>query len=405
MFSDTTLDPARVSEDWQSGDGRTRQRAFDITSVVEGMTRSCSRPLGAIFACAAFGIRMASGAPTDAATEPIRIIYSAPPSCPDDAFFFGQIRARTNRVRRDDDVVGARQVMVTVTASPTGVRGHLELRAANSETSVREVSGRQCEQVVSALAFVAAMGIDPQASLLPLGGAPAPDELTRDGASVEQLPPAVPRPDQPSLPPQTGAASTPAPPQREQARATPRPALETRNAVQWSSMIGVDASSLVNLLPAPAWGGRVWFELHQRSATKLLSPSGRVSLGGFATVSHALGPGKAQFQLATARFDGCPVHWPVRSVWQVEPCATLEAGALFGQGAWVASPSANATTHFAAGLLGRSSLAVSSRFRVELEVALVAPIARVRLVFDDRSVYTSPAVTVNVAIGIGMNFL
>ena len=89
--------------------------------------------------------------------EPIRLVYSAPASCPDAAAFFAGVtaRARASRVESGD----AREFRVTIEETPDGATGTLVIDAAG----LREVSGRTCGETAAALALVAAIAIEQRA--------------------------------------------------------------------------------------------------------------------------------------------------------------------------------------------------------------------------------------------------
>ena len=75
------------------------------------------------------------------------------------------MRARAPRVQIVADETGRRDVSVTIKAGPQGTVGRLEVRAPDGTATVREVRGASCEAVASAQALVAALTLDPDASL------------------------------------------------------------------------------------------------------------------------------------------------------------------------------------------------------------------------------------------------
>src|SRR5262245_6869579 len=95
--------------------------------------------------------------------EPVRVSYRAPAGCPSEERFWGEIAARTDRVRKAQGVEPARSFSVVVDAGPSGSRGVLESTDVSGATTRREVTGEDCPEVVSALALIAALTVDTQA--------------------------------------------------------------------------------------------------------------------------------------------------------------------------------------------------------------------------------------------------
>ncbi|AKU95270.1 hypothetical protein AKJ09_01934 [Labilithrix luteola] len=266
-------------------------------------------------------------------------------------------------------------------------RGRLDVHPTDGEVSSREVAGRKCNEVMSALAFVAALGIDPNASLT---STEPPDES--DEEAPENPPSVV---EEPKLPPPPSEAAP--------ARRTSPPIVRPEPRA-WNAFVGVDATTLIGILPVPAWGGRLWFDARARQKSSLFAPAFRASLGGAATVEHAIGPGMARFQLVTMRLDACPVRW-TRTWWSAEPCAFLEGGVLFGQGIRSPSPQANQTAYLALGPLARLSFLPSTRVRIGLEGGFVFPLLRANVSFSERVAYQVPVWGGSIGIGVGLKFM
>ena len=121
-----------------------------------------SLPVRAAQACAAGALAM-SFAPSAWGTETqvdVRVEAAGP--CADAAAFQRAIRARSARVRHAEGA--ASTIRFTTATSDEGAHGELSVSAAQGDTVLRTVSAARCEEVVSGLAFIAALMFDPEAT-------------------------------------------------------------------------------------------------------------------------------------------------------------------------------------------------------------------------------------------------
>lgn len=140
-----------------------------------------------------------SSAPV-ADSEAVSLLYedSPPPDCPSELQFQAEIGKLTSKARFTKQR-GARRVRIELSTSGSGVLGRL-ISGDGKNQSSREVRGKDCREVSSALAIAVALTIDPDALL----GEPEPE-------------PAKPQPGEPSKP------ETKTPPQPPTSATTPRP--------------------------------------------------------------------------------------------------------------------------------------------------------------------------------------
>ena len=120
---------------------------------------------GAACALVVLAARDASG--QDADVEPLGVDYTAPDGCPPASSFFSEITARTPRARAARSGERARVLHVKVTRRGEAHVGTLAVEDTTGTGSAREVSGGTCAEVVGALALVAALAVDPHASVAP----------------------------------------------------------------------------------------------------------------------------------------------------------------------------------------------------------------------------------------------
>jgi hypothetical protein len=107
-----------------------------------------------------------------ATPETIALEYRAVSGCPNPEFFTTQVSARTAQVRFD--VAGAvGSFRVAVESTEEGYVGVLSVIDRNGKTSVRSFQADRCENVIAALALVAALAVDPNAATTP-GAPPVP---------------------------------------------------------------------------------------------------------------------------------------------------------------------------------------------------------------------------------------
>src|SRR5438045_2809080 len=96
---------------------------------------------------------------------PLQLSYSAPGDCPSAAGFFAQVAARTALARTAAPGERTRELVIVIAHVAGGSMGTLQLTAADGASSTRSVSAAQCEQVVTALALMTALAVDPNASV------------------------------------------------------------------------------------------------------------------------------------------------------------------------------------------------------------------------------------------------
>jgi hypothetical protein len=134
-----------------------------------------------------------SGAAAD--SEAISLIYedSPPPDCPSQAEFEAEVVNLTAKARFTQQR-GARRVRIELASSGREVVGR-SISGDGKNQSSREVKGRDCKEVASALAISVALTIDPDA--LGLGGTDKPPEPQPPTETKPPEPAAKPAPRQP----------------------------------------------------------------------------------------------------------------------------------------------------------------------------------------------------------------
>jgi|RhiMethySRZTD1v2_1073278.scaffolds.fasta_scaffold52806_2 hypothetical protein len=218
------------------------------------------------------------------ATEPVRLEYRAPAACADRASFVEAIRARTDRLREAGPVEEALTVRVTLSEADGGeVVGQLTSRDRKGVDSERTIHGTSCANVVSALALIVALAIDPEAAV------------------GKKSPPPKPPPPVPKTRPSSNRP--PPPPQR----------------THWE--FGAQGS----LHTAVAPDAMLAYGVYGRVARSGLSA--KLSLQyGRQTARIADGGGKINW--AFSHLEACPLEWRLSRGLALAPCADLEGGVV-----------------------------------------------------------------------------
>ena len=330
--------------------------------------------------------------------SPISLDFQAPAGCPDRADFIAHVRARTERVRFvDGDAASISELHVK--ADYEGNRAIGRLRLGKSEGAERLVTGKSCPDVISALALIAAVAIDPTA----ISGPVVPSQ-----AGVAPAAPAL-----PELASQQRSFDAPGPsasPER------PEPPLPPSSPLAWFGGAGAHGEIArgfgprsITLAGASIFGeiglglGAPW-----QPAVRL---AGLLSQSPTVLPEQMAGSGAATFTLLAARLSLCPIEFSPRSSFRVRPCADFELGQLTGQGRAVNNGSvtslrSGSMTRVAVGQTLQGRFRLASRVWLEMEVAAREPLLRQNFVFynPDVAVASVSAIELGGAIGVGMHF-
>jgi hypothetical protein len=144
--------------------------------------------------------------PAHADTESIALDYRASTGCPGRERFVEQVRALTTKAELVEADPALRQFRVEAERKGNSVTGRLSI-IKDGESSEREVKGKTCGEVVSALALATAIAVDPSV----LGGEPEPKEPKEEPPPPPKPPLAKPEEDRkpeprPESPPPTSKA-------------------------------------------------------------------------------------------------------------------------------------------------------------------------------------------------------
>ena len=343
-----------------------------------------------------------------AAQLEILLQYDADTGCPDRAFFEAQVAARTLRVAFVTAATEPRKLRVTARRDGESAAGELTLSTDDETKSTpRRVSADSCEQVVRALAFIAAVAIDPESA-------------TATDPVVESAP-SMPIQDDSAAPaPASGNANPavllpPAPASRPVAAAVLVPQGARRGqSARFEIGLGAESRTTLGALGLPLFGGSLWGGIDQPSdsAWRLNARLALLAAASPALDAEAPGSGFAHFELFAARASVCPLALDFSRRARARPCLGFEGGRIFGTG--VAGPAlpnvgSRSAAWFAVGQALRLEFQAAGALRLELDTGLNQLVTRSRFVFQENSqvvvARSTPRLQGSLAIGVSWSFL
>lgn len=340
----------------------------------------------------AVGIAVGLGsADVSAATTPIRVDYEAHDGCPDTAEFLREITGRTPLSRPATSDEEALEIRVRIEPSDGGSQGNLIL-GRPGWLRERSVDGATCEEVVSALALITALAIDPHAVTAPT---PKREPEPRPTAATPDLllPLPLPAPWAPPLPDAARAMPPTSPPARAPRR------------IPWE--VGAFGDVAAEVLPRALFGGGIFVGAHLPSTSRL-EGSLRLSLALATTGAFAVPPAGVRFTRGLARVDGCLFALRPLPRLSIEPCVAIEGGVFQAEGigsAQVPLTESAVVPWAGATAFPRIDVDLGSAF-VEAQGGPVFSLVKRTFVFDNPRVviHEVPPVTLGVSFGAGIHF-
>jgi len=343
--------------------------------------RACRR-IGAI----ALAVFIATGIPSWARAEPehIRIQFSGPKHCQDGSAFVRALRQRTERFQLANDADQSRVFVATINQADSSVVGRLEIQGSGKDVSIRNVSGKSCDEVMAALALMTALAIDP-------------DALSPSAAPSNPPLPMAPAPPVPASP-------TPAP-------STPPTLTGGSVSPPWLWSAGVNGGASLGMSPTTGVGGVVFVEA-AAPGTAVFGPVLRTGLFlNQSSVTSASGAG-ATFQWATAMAEGCPIRLVAKaSQVALLSCLSFHAGILRGHGRNLDRTETTTNAWADTGPVARIRVAISERLFLEAQGTIVLPLRRLTFDVQDGGpgrpptpVFTVPWVGALAGIGLSYAF-
>jgi hypothetical protein len=303
----------------------------------------------------------------DEGDVPFRLEYRAPATCPTADAFLSQVRVRTRRPRLAREGERAPLFVVVLEPGADRARGELRVRDENDDSErVRTVSSASCAELADALALIAALTLDPNASTAP---------------HVE-------------APPASSSAPAPRPPASSPIAAPPTPRLRSVEA-----FVGVDAAIQTAVAPDVVGSGALF-----AGVTWIRRLTLRLDVQRSLADTVTTPIGSATFTWTSGTLGACPFPFGPRPL-TVELCAAAQVGVLEGVGEGPPNARAQRFAWVAPELLGRVRVRWPSPLFFEGQAGGVLPLVPVRFFFEPSTpVWSTPTVGATVSVGVGSLF-
>jgi hypothetical protein len=297
----------------------------------------------------------ASAAPPEG--QPFRLEYWARGQCPDAAEFARQIQTRAPRLRPAEGDEPALGFYAELDARGGSATGRLTARSPDGREVRREVHGTTCDDVVTALALIAALAADPTQ---PVEASPPPEPRRR-----------APRPPKEHL-------------DEPRSDALPEP-IVPEPVRRWTFGVGVGLAFDSSIAPSPGYGLSVALEVEAPEGPEdsAFRPFFSLSANRAAAArTETSGGNNAAFTWLAFRLTACPLRWPEQTPLFLRPCAFFDAGELEGsvslEDQSIAPPGVHGSdvTHpwFALGAFSRVEALVGEVVSLQLDGGVTAPL-------------------------------
>ncbi len=315
--------------------------------------------------------------------QPFRLEYWAHGQCPDAVEFAREIQTRAPRLRPAEGDEPALGFYAELDARGGSATGRLTARSPDGREVKREVRGATCDDVVTALALIAALAADPSQ---PVEAPPAEPSAKRRKAPRT--------PDEPV---------DEAPPYD----AFTEPAVAGDPEQRWTYGIGGGLSFDSSIAPNPGYGLSVAFEAEAPGGSAVRSLfSLSANRAAAASTDTGAGAGTASFTWLAFRLAGCPLRWPEQTPLFMRPCAFLDAGELEGNVSLDTHNRDVTQAWFALGLFGRIEALVGEVVSFQLDGGVSAPLRHdeFRAGDQDNVAFRVPSAGILGRIGLSYRF-
>jgi len=339
--------------------------------------------------------------PTNLSAE---LEFSSEAPCPDRMAFMRSVEARVGRTVQWGS--GGFAFRVTVSRQGEEFRGHLLARSGQYVTE-RDLTGKNCEDVIAGLALVAALALDPNASTAPQRAQSTEGQgvLPKDSGQPVQAPQQ--EPEKPAAPPPT---PKPAPPPPAPAPPPPlSPPFLPANEGPASYAISLLGTLGVDMGPAPVAlipvGAKVLAELYSDS---IWQPSFGLAFGYAKTGFLGSEAGAADFRWLVVRLSACPLGALLVREGRLRACVLGDIGSMSAEGREGAILFTERTTQFwaATGAGATFSYHPVSPWFLELGAGALIAWTQPTYLFvqPDSVVHEVPILAFTAQIGVGVSF-
>jgi len=294
---------------------------------------------------ASVGLTWSTAAVAAPPGQPFRLEYWAEGHCPDAIEFARQIQTRAPRLRPAEADEPALGFYAELVERPGSATGRLTARTPDGREVAREVRGATCDDVVTALALIAALAADPS---------------------------------QPVAAPATSAAQVvPVTPARRHVHDDlPIEELEPPDPVlRWTFGVGGGLSFDSSIAPSPGYGLGVEFDAEGKGGS-VLRPLFALSAIRAAAANTETKAGDASFTWLAFRGTVCPLRWPEATPLFIRPCLFLDAGVLEGSVSLEGRSRDQSKSWFAAGGFARVEALADEVLSFQLDGGVTAALKR-----------------------------
>lgn len=314
--------------------------------------------------------------------EPLRVELAAPAACPSEPSLFARVRTHTSRVREARPGEAARLLRVDIASHDGGFIAELRLVEDGDELQ-RRVPGRTCDEVLAAVALIAALAIDSRPSDAGAGDAwpsSTRDEALDAGADAATLGPA---------------------PRWSSDAAAARDAAVGREPEPARVVASFGTSLAVNGLGEPVLGSTVWIE---GALASRLSPALRLRLARSRSFTVDAGGRSAIFRLSDAALEGCVAVAGPRP-FQLRPCAQVAVGVFEGASSAFGPTQSEARPWVSAGGFLQGRWRFFGPLALEASFGFTVPLLRDDFFFRPRTpIYLAPPLLLVGDVGVGTTF-
>ena len=278
--------------------------------------------------------------------------------------FATRIMQRSSRLQLATTAERAIDFSLTIGRDGRAITGELGVHELDGTETVRSVAGASCDEVLSALALIAAVLVDPNALREP--SPPLADHVE---------PPPVPRPPSPSR--------------------------------RWGFGAGVGFGLESGVVTHSLFGESAQLEA-ALGGEGLVSP--RFALAWVAGLPDEVRftAGTAHVSWSTARASGCPLRLPIYRSLTLRPCAAFDVGRLRVSGDERSfQPTSQRVLWLALGAVGHFELRPISPLLFGLDAGIVLPLSRDRFYFDRETPDNTlriPGIGFTLRLGVGVSF-
>jgi hypothetical protein len=335
------------------------------------------------------------------------LVYRSPEECPSGEGFMQRIRARLGSSRTAS--AGGRTLSVQIGSSSRGYSGKLSLIEPDGRSTTKSLEARDCEELVDALALVAALAVESDDDA---ARAEAQDAEARRLRATTATASSSPTPVTPAASP-SATHGTPAAPPNETPRSTTAlvPAVPVRLPVDRASErtagsgIGLEFGGLVALGPAPTpvYGGALSF-VWIAPGDGLFQPA--FQFGAVAAFAPDLAEpaGKARFSWVTVRGAAYLLRWILGGEIVVRAGGIGDVGALLARGLETLSPASSSRRWLSLGVALSLDAPLGSRFTIHPVLGVEAPLRRDRYGFGSTDFFEVPAAIAAGSVSILAHF-